>query len=173
MSGPRTLADSTAEDCAAALMASLDRVNLAAQNASALLRDAGFAGYQGDTADDLHLALSIHTHLVRQFEVKIRTATSTDVCTVSARTSLSAYTAAADSQGDTAFSISVMPVASPNQAALEAARVKLGIKAPLDTALNHPTLGVAIRTVARKPPKPRRRKASGIDFKSLAANDRD
>lgn len=169
---PQTLADGSLMDCATALSVSFDRLAVAAQNAQELLQFAGLACTKGDTADDLANAVAIHSHLLHQFDVKIRTNAGADVCTVTARTCQDAYAVAAERQGDEPFGISVRR-AEPDMAALEAAQLKLGIKGPLIAALSHPTLGVAIRTVARKPPKPQRTKPHRIDFKSLAANDRD
>ncbi|QJD91783.1 hypothetical protein HH213_17825 [Duganella dendranthematis] len=101
----------------------------------------------------------------------VRTAATTLTYQTKAASSIEAYEAAAHKQGETPCAISVRP-AEPDRASLEAARKALRIAAPLETALSHPTLGVAVRTYARKPPR-RKSSPQQIDFKSLAANDRD
>ena len=57
---PTTLAEGTLSDHAAALLASLQNIQAAANNATELLEQAGFAGMRGDTADDLRSALAVH-----------------------------------------------------------------------------------------------------------------
>lgn len=163
---PQSLIDASMQECATALSISFDRLSLAAQNAQDLLLLAGVAFAKGDTADDLINALAIHGHVLHQFEVKIRTHTSTDVCTVIAHTKQGAYAAAAERQGDEPFGISVMPAAEGD---LAAAHRALNIAGSLKEALNNPALNIAIQSYARR--RPRRKQT--IDFKSLAANDRD
>ncbi|MYM37240.1 hypothetical protein GTP38_23215 [Duganella sp. FT94W] len=163
---PQTLIDASMQECATALSVSFDRLSKAAQNAQDLLRLAGIAGAKGDTADDLINALAIHGHMLHQFEVKIRTHTSTDVCTVTAHTKQGAYAAAAERQGDEPFGITVM---SASQIDLAAAHRALKIAGPLSDALSHPALSIAVHSFARK----HRRPAPSTDFKRNAANDRD
>lgn len=160
------LSNSSIEDCMTALAVSFDRLTLAAKNAQDLLQLAGVTFAKGDTADDLLNAVAIHGHLLHQFDVKIRTASSADVCTVTGRTSQGVYAAVAERQGDEPFGISVMPA---SQGDLAAAHRALKIAGPLSDALNHPTLGIAVRSFARK----HRRPAPTTDFKRNAANDRD
>lgn len=171
---PMTLIDGTLDDCGTALQVSLDRLSLAVTNAGDLLRQAGYAGSKGDTADDLRLALAVHDHLLQQYLVKVRTSCSTDVMTIEAETAYGAYAAAAERQGDIPCGISVTPAAEGETADLAAAHRALRIKVPLVDALNDPSLGVAIRSYARGRTRARRPLPSPTkDFKSLAANDRD
>lgn len=171
---PMILIDGTLDDCGTALQVSLDRLSLAVTNAGDLLRQAGYAGSKGDTADDLRLALAVHDHLLQQYLVKVRTSYSSDVLTIAADSSYSAYEKAAEQQGDTPCGISVTPTAECETADLAAAHRALRIKTPLVDALNDPSLGVAIRSYARGRKRVRRPlPAPTKDFKSLAANDRD
>jgi hypothetical protein len=104
------LLSGTLTDCAGALLASYERLRLAGSNASNLLAMAGFAGARGDTADDLDIALAIHSHLMQQFLVKVRSAGHASTYTTDAASSFGAYRAAADRQGDTPCSITVIPL---------------------------------------------------------------
>lgn len=161
----------TLTDCAAAVASSFAVVAAAAGNAVELLHATGNGGAAGDTADDLRCAVESQQRLLNDFCVMVRTAASTEVYQTKAKSSFDAFEAAALDQGETPCAISVHPT-EPDRASLEAARKALRITAPLETALSHPTLGVAVRTYARKPPR-RKSNPQQIDFKSLAANDRD
>jgi hypothetical protein len=156
-------------DHAAALLASMQALQTAATNATELLRQAGFAGMRGDTADDLRQALAIHGHLVHEFNVKVRTSAGTTTFQTHAIDAASAADAAAERNGNTPCGITVTP-AEPDRQALAAAHRTLQISKPLDAALDDPSLGRALRSYARKHPV---RRSTTTDFKSLAANDRD
>ena len=174
---PKTLIDGTVEDCATALMVSFDRLNVAAKSVNDLLRQAGFAGAKGDTADDLHLALALHGHLLQQFQVKIRTVAQTDVFTLSSESSYGAYRAAVERHGDTPCGVTVMPAddaVDPDRAALADAHRALRVSGTLDLALKIPALSRALHSYARK----HRRRTTYLapntpDFKQRAANDLD
>jgi len=154
---------------AAAVVASLNRLNTAAANAAELLHLAGVAGMRGDTADDLSTALAMHGHLVHQFNVTVRTsAGAASYCTRSLNAAVAAE-AALDDHGDTPCGITVTP-AHPDDLALAAAHRALRVAGPLEAALKDPSIGCALRSYARKHPV---RRTPPIDFKSLAANDRD
>ncbi|WP_426318884.1 hypothetical protein [Pseudoduganella sp. R-43] len=166
---PETTSHGSLSEQAAAVAASLDRLNTAAANAAELLRLAGVAGMRGDTADDLSTALAIHGHLVHQFNVTVRTsAGAASYCTRSVNAAAAAE-AALDDHGDTPCGITVT-AANPDDPALAAAYVALRVAGPLDKALKDPSIGRAIRSYARKHPV---RRPPITDFKSLAANDRD
>jgi hypothetical protein len=164
-----TFADGTLSDHATALLASMANLQSAANNATELLVQAGFAGMRGDTADDLRTALAVHGHLVHQFTVKVRTSCGTSSYCACATSSTAVAQEAAERQGDTPCGITVTP-AQPDQHALAAAARAMGVKGRLDAALKDPTLRVAINSFARNQ---QRRAKPTTDFKSLAANDRD
>jgi hypothetical protein len=166
---PSTILNASHEEGAASLLVSFDRLSAAAKNAGDLLMQSGLAGFRGDTADELRTALAVHDHLLRQYDVKIRTGASprADVCTVTAHTSQGAYAAVAERQGDEPFGISVMPAAHVD---LEAAHRALKISGSLNDALKDKSLSIAIKSYARNK---QRRATPATDFKSLAANDRD
>lgn len=161
--------ETTLSDHAAAMLTSMAKLHTAAANAYELLADAGFAGFTGDTADDLRQALAIHNQLVQEFNVKVRTSAGiTTFCTCAANAACAAE-AELERQGDTPCGITVTP-AEPDRPALAAAHRFFGVTAPLDAALEDPRLGRALRSYARKHPV---RRMPTTDFKSLAANDRD
>lgn len=166
---PTTLSDGTLSDHAAALLASMANLLTAANSATELLEEAGFAGMRGDTADDLRHALAVHGHLVHEFNVKVRTSTGTSSFCTCAMSSTAAAQEAAERQGDIPCGITVTP-AQPDHRALAAAARAMGVKGQLDAALKDPTLRVAINSFARNQ---QRRAKPTTDFKSLAANDRD
>jgi hypothetical protein len=165
---PLTFASGTPGDQAAALVASLAKLQIAAANVVELAEQAGFAGMRGDTVDDLRTALAIHGHVVHQFNVTVRTSCSTSTFCTCATSSMAAAQAAAECQGDTPCGITVTPV-EPDRQALAATARAMGVKGRLDDALKDPTLRVAINSFARK----QLRRSHTTDFKSLAANDRD
>jgi len=74
---PHTLANSTMRELAAAVTQSGKKLQAAANNALELLRAAGLSGTAGDTADDLRTALLIHAHILREFNVRVKTETKT------------------------------------------------------------------------------------------------
>ncbi|MET3135418.1 hypothetical protein AAKU55_005728 [Oxalobacteraceae bacterium GrIS 1.11] len=169
-----TISDGTLRDFATALSATAEKLMVATANALELLSMAGYAGMGGDTADDLRIALACHTHLLREFSVKVRTEERTTKFNTQSTTSYAAYRSAADQQGDTPCAITVLPVEKgasiePGRAALTAAHRDLKVTAPLDDALKDGSLKVILRTVAlrhmRRPPQ--------TDVKRLAANDHD
>lgn len=166
---PLSLAHGSLPDHAAALMESLNRLTAAAANVTELLGLAGVAGMRGDTADDFLGALAIHGHLVHQFNVTVRTSAGTATYCTCAANAAGAMDAALESQGDTPCGVTVTP-ADLEQLALAAAHRTLRVAAPLEAALKDPSIGCALRSYARKHPV---RRATAIDFKSLAANDRD
>jgi hypothetical protein len=169
MNVPRTLSASTIDDCAAAVDASFAKLSAAASSAIELLASTGFAGTPGDTADDLRLAAAVHQHLLTEFIVKVRTIGATTAYLTKAPSSFHAYAAAASAQGETPCSIAVHPT-EPNSGLLEAAHRALRIEQPFKDAMQHPALSIAISSYARKRP---RRLIPRIDFKRIAANDRD
>jgi len=164
-----TLAAGTLSDHATALLASMQTLQVAGSNAVELLCLAGFSGMRGDTADDLRHALAVHGNLVREFNVKIRTSAGTMAFQTHAPDAANVVDVAVKCTGDSPCGITVTP-ADPDRQALAAAHRTLGITKPLDIALDHPSLGRALRTYARKHPV---RADAYTDFKSLAANDRD
>jgi len=164
-----TLATGTLSDHVTALHSSMQMLEDAADNAAQLLKLAGFAGMRGDTADDLRHALAVHGHLVHEFSVKVRTSLGTMAFHTHAADAASVVDAAMKCTGDSPCGITVTPT-DPDRQALAAAHRTLGITKPLDIALEHPSLGRALRTYARKHPV---HAETYKDFKSLAANDRD
>lgn len=168
MQAPTSSVDSTMADQAAALMASFDRLHIAADNAGELLALAGVAGMRGDTADDLRVELAIHGHLVQQFNVTLRNSAGTATYCTCAADAAGAAEAALEHQDDAPCGITEKP-AEPDRLALAAAHRTMRIAMPLDAALDDPSLGRALRSYARKHPVRR----PTADFKSLAANDRD
>lgn len=124
---------------------------------------------RGDTADDLRQAIAIHEHLVREFNIKVRTSAGiTTFCTCAANAACAAE-AELERQGDAPCGITVTPADQDHQA-LAAAHRALRVSGPLDVALKDPSIGCALRSYARKHPV---RRPPATDFKSLAANDRD
>ena len=166
---PLSIASGSLSDHATALVQSLNRLTTAAANVAELLSLAGIAGTPGDTADDLRNALAIHSHLVHQFNVTVRTSAGTATYCTCAANAAGALEAALESQGDIPCGVTVTP-ADLEQMALAAAHRTLRVAAPLEAALKDPSIGCALRSYARKHPV---RRATAIDFKSLAANDRD
>jgi len=164
-----TAPDSSLSDHASALFASMQTLQAAATNANSLLVGAGFPDMLGSTVDDLRQAIAIHAHLVQEFNVKVRTSTGTATFCTCAATAAGAIEAELERQGDTPCGITVTPV-DVEQMALIAAHRTLQVVGSLDTALKDPSLGRALRMYARKHPV---RRAPTVDFKSLAANDRD
>jgi len=114
----KSLIDGTLADCANAIAASYGHLLTAAKNAGELLALSGNAGMRGDTADDLAIALAVHGHILQQFQVKVKTDDQVVIYTAAAGSSFSAYTAAADRQGDMPCSITVMRAARPAAASL-------------------------------------------------------
>lgn len=169
MNAPRTLSAGSIDDCVAAVDASLAKLSSAARSAIELLASSGFAGTPGDTADDLRLAAAVHQHLLTEFIVKVRTIGASTAYLTKAPSSFHAYDAAATEQGETPCAIAVHPVA-PTSDLLEAAHRALRIEQPFKDAMQHPALSIAISSYARKRP---RRLVPRIDFKRIAANDRD
>ncbi len=174
MNGRRPLAamsapESSLDDHATALLTSMKSLHAAATSAYELLEGAGFAGLRGDTADDLRQAIAIHGHLVQEFNVKVRTSTGTATFCTCAANAAGAVEAELERQGDTPCGITVTP-ANPDDQALAAAHRALRVAGPLEAALKDPSIGCALRSYARKHPV---RRAPPVDFKSLAANDRD
>jgi hypothetical protein len=115
---PRALLNGTLADCANAIAASYERLHTAAKNAEHLLALSGNAGMRGDTADDLAVALAVHGYILQQFQVKVKTDHQVVIYTTAAGSSFSAYTAAADRQGDMPCSITVMRAAQSAAASL-------------------------------------------------------
>ena len=142
-----SMQDLSTAECLIALQASCDRVSRAATRANDLLQLSGNAGARGDTADDLHNAVAMHSHLLHQFQLKLRASSSHD-----------------EHQLHDAESI------SPSDADLARAHKVLQLEGTLDEALKIPAMSTAIHSYARGQ---RRRNAHSTDFKSLAANDRD
>lgn len=163
-----TLAKGSYLDCSAALTASFRTLSIAAGNAVELLTAAGFAGMPGDTADELRLAIARQQQLLSEFSVKVRTEADTTQYTAQAASSIDAYQAAADKQGDTPCAISVRP-AEPDNSALLAAHKTMRISGTLESALKNPSLSIALRSYARRHPT----RAAGADRKRAAANDLD
>lgn len=165
-----TLLDGTEEDCLTALVVSFDRLSMATTNATSLLQMAALGVARGDTTDDLRNALAVHGHLLQQFLVKIRNAGGAEQYVTLAETSYGAYSQAAAAQGDNPCAISVRATSAAEASSLAVAHKALNIAGTLDAALQHPSLSVVVRTVARKlraAPPP------STDFKRRAANDRD
>ena len=168
-----TLANGTYSDCAAALTASFSTLSIAAGNAVDLLVAAGFAGTPGDTADELRVAVARQRHLLSEFSVKVRTQAETTQYTAKAASSYEAFEAAADKQGDLPCGISVH-LAKADSTALAAAHKTLAIEGTLESALNHPTLSIALHSYARKHGRHAPFPAPvAPDFKQRAANDLD
>lgn len=167
---PLAIAGHSLSDDAAAIVKSLGRLKAAAANAAELLHISGFAGLRGDTADDLRQTLASHEQLVHEFNVKVRTKSGTTTFCTCAFNAAGAVEAELERQGDTPCGITVTPAAEPDRQTLAAAQRVLRVAGPLDKALNDPSIGRAIRAYARKHPV---RHTPTMDFKSLAANDRD
>lgn len=168
-----TLANGTYLDCAAALTASFSTLSIAAGNAVDLLVATGFAGTSGDTADELRLAVARQQHLLSEFIVKVSTEAEIIRYTAKAASSYEAFEAAADKQGDLPCGISVY-LAEPDSTALASAHKTLAIEGTLESALNHPTLSIALHSYARKHGRQAPFPAPvAPDFKQRAANDLD
>ncbi len=165
------ISKSTYLDIAAAMTVTAAQLSDAAIAAWSLLQLAGMAGSPGDTADDLNQALRKHLHLVREFDVKVKTDAGTANSQAHARTSFDAFDQAARGHDDAPFGISIMnaaPAVDVDRAALLAANRALSISMPLDDALKNPSLAIALKHTAK-----RFRPAPATDHKKLAANDRD
>jgi|GEM_PF-2610845 len=172
---PHTLANSTMRELAAAVTQSGKKLQAAANNALELLRAAGLSGTAGDTADDLRTALLIHAHILREFNVRVKTETKTTQFKTRATTSYGAYEYASEKYGADPCGISVGPVkqtrqaAEPDHAALVAAHRSLAIALPLEDAMKDTALRLLIRNAARA----RRPRYRPVDYRMLAANDID
>src|SRR5471032_1433118 len=172
---PHTLANSTMRELAAAVTQSGKKLQAAANNALELLRAAGLSGTAGDTADDLRTALLIHAHILREFNVRVKTETRTTQFKTRATTSYGAYEYASEKYGSDPCGISVAPakrrrpVTEPDHAALVAAHRKLGVAASLEEAMKDATLSLLIRNAARS----YRPLDQRVDYRMLAANDID
>src|SRR5471030_633298 len=172
---PRSLADTTLREATAALTQAGKNALVAANNALELLRAAGLSGSPGDTADELRTTTLIFAHILREFNVRIKTETKTTEFKTRATTSYGAYEYASEKYGSDPCGISVAPskrrriAKEPDQAALVAAHRKLAIAAPLEEAMKDTALRLLIRSAARSS----RPRYQPVDYRMLAANDID
>lgn len=138
---PISIVGSTMADHVTPLVESFDRLRTAAVNAGELLALAGLAGMRGDTADDLRVALAIHSHLVNQFNATV----STGAGTTTYRTCAGDAAGAQKHQGDAPCGITMTPIELGHQLLVDA-RHALRVSSPLNAALNDPALGRALRS---------------------------
>lgn len=163
----------SAHDCSntellQALEASTRNLSTAIANVMELLDHAGYVGCPGDTTDDLRVSFVVHSHLVQQFKIKLRTESSSSTFCAAATSASAAYQAAADRAGENAtFGITIIPI-DQDIRAMEAARRALKVALPLSEARKVPALDKALQSYARN-----QRRRSTSDFKRLAGNDRD
>ncbi|MBY0241885.1 MAG: hypothetical protein K2X55_21485 [Burkholderiaceae bacterium] len=155
---PLTIKDGTLTDFVAALATTGTSLAHAAERALELLRLAGYSGARGDTADDLHLALTAHLHLIHEFNLTVHIETPSETAAVRPKKR-------APSAADNASKA----IAAPDLIALAAAHRSLKVAMPLYQALDTPAIKVVLHAVATKA----RKRQPRIDFRKLAANDLD
>lgn len=124
----------TLADLTNALTASVARLQETAENALDLLALSGHAGSQGDTADDLKIAVTMHLHLMQEFSVL-------------ARTALDAYDNGFNEVSPVQHAL---PPEEPELTVLAAVHRMLQVPTPLHIALACPKLRTVLAAVARK-----------------------